>query len=76
MYDILKTIMVENLLLDADDVRPDASREDVGIDSLAVVELSLALRKRYGIHITDEELLELDTVADITELMRQRGTKV
>ncbi|MFC8850453.1 MULTISPECIES: acyl carrier protein [unclassified Micromonospora] len=76
MYEILKTIMAENLLLDADDVYPDASREDVGIDSLAVVELSLALRKRYGIHITDEELLELDTVADIAELMRQRGVKV
>lgn len=76
MYEILKTIMVENLLLDADGVHPDASREDVGLDSLAVVELSLALRKRYGIHITDEELLDLETVADIAELMGQRTANV
>jgi acyl carrier protein len=76
MYEILKTIMVENLLLNADGVRPDASREDVGLDSLAVVELSLALRKRFGIHITDEELLELQTVADIAQLMGQRTASV
>lgn len=76
MYELLKTIMVENLLLNADGVRPDASREDVGLDSLAVVELSLALRKRYGIHITDEELLELETVEDIAQLMGQRTAKV
>lgn len=73
MYELLKTIMIEDLLLDADDVRPDASREDAGLDSLAVVELSLALSRRLGIHITDEELLELKTVADIARLMGQRN---
>lgn len=72
MYELLKTIMIEDLLLDADEVRPDASREDAGLDSLAVIELSLALRRRFGIHITDEELLELGTVADIARLMGQR----
>lgn len=72
MYELLKTIMIEDLLLDADEVRPDASREDAGLDSLAVIELSMALRKRCGIHITDEELLELGTVADIARLMGQR----
>ncbi|MGE5827272.1 MAG: acyl carrier protein [Micromonosporaceae bacterium] len=72
MFDQLKAILIEDLLLDADEVRPDASREDAGLDSLAVVELSMALSRRLGIHITDEELLELKTVADIVRLMKQR----
>jgi acyl carrier protein len=76
MYELLKAIMVEVLLLDPDDVRPDASRKDAGLDSLGVVELSMALSKRHGIHITDDELLELDTVADIAELMEQRTAAV
>jgi len=76
MYELLKTIMIEDLLLDADGVRPDASREDAGMDSLAVIELSMALKKRFGIHITDEELLELETVADIVRLMGQRTAGV
>jgi acyl carrier protein len=76
MYELLKTIMVEDLQLDADDVRPDASREDAGLDSISVVELSMTLSKRFGIQITDEELLELDTVGDIARLMGQRTAGV
>jgi acyl carrier protein len=76
MYELLKTIMIEDLLLDTDELRPDASREDAGLDSLAVIELSMALSRRFGINITDGELLELETVADIAQLMRQRTAGV
>jgi len=72
MFELLKLVMVEVLLLDVDRVRPDASREDAGLDSLAVVELSMVLSQRHGIEITDDELLELDTVAQIVALMEQR----
>ena len=72
MYELLRTIMIEDLLLDADGVRPDASREDAGLDSLAVIELSIVLSQRHGINITDDELLELETVADIVALMGER----
>jgi histidinol-phosphate aminotransferase len=73
MYDLLKTIMIEDLQLDADGVHPGASREDAGLDSLAVIELSLALSQRLGVDITDDELLELKTVADIAQLIEQRS---
>jgi acyl carrier protein len=72
MYELLRTILIEDLLLDADGVRPDASREDAGLDSLAVIELSIVLSQRHGINITDDELLELETVADIVALMGER----
>jgi acyl carrier protein len=72
MYEQLKAIMVEVLLLDAEGVRPDASREAAGLDSLAVVELSMVLSQRLGIDISDDELLELNTVADIAALMQMR----
>lgn len=73
MYELLKTILIEDLELDAGEVRPDASREDAGLDSLAIVELSMVLSRRLGIAIPDDELLELDTVADIAELIEQRA---
>lgn len=75
MYDLLKTIMIEDLQLDADSVHPGASREDAGLDSLAVVELSIVLSQRHGIPITDDELLELKTVADIARLIEQRTAR-
>ena len=74
MYDLLKTIMIEDLQLDTAGVYPGASREDAGLDSLAVVELSMVLSERHGIPITDDELLELATVAEIAQLMEQRTT--
>jgi acyl carrier protein len=76
MYQLLKTIMIEDLQLDADDVSPDASREDAGLDSLAIVELSMVLRRRLGIDIPDDELLELETVADIAQLIKERTARV
>jgi acyl carrier protein len=72
MYELLKTIMIEDLQLDADAVSPDASREDAGLDSLAMVDLSVALSRRLGIDISDDQLFELKTVADIARLMEQR----
>ncbi|WP_367318558.1 acyl carrier protein [Streptomyces sp. HUAS ZL42] len=72
MYEQLKAIMVDVLLLDADSVHPDATLEEAGIDSLAVVELSLVLSQHHGIDITDDELIELDRVTDIAALMQQR----
>jgi acyl carrier protein len=72
VYELLKSLMTEVLLLDAGDVRPDASRDEAGLDSLAVVELSMVLSRHHGIEISDDELLELDTIAEIVELMELR----
>lgn len=72
MYEQLKAIMVDLLLLDADSVHPGATLEEAGLDSLAVVELSMVLSRHHGIEITDDELIRLYTVADIAALMEQR----
>ena len=76
MYELLKTIMIEDLKLDPADISPDASCEDAGLDSLAVVELSMVLSRRIGMDIPDDELLELTTVADIAQLIEQRTAGV
>ncbi|WP_212526477.1 acyl carrier protein [Actinospica durhamensis] len=72
MFELLKSVMSEVLQLNVDGLRPDASREDAGIDSLAVVELSLVLKQHHGMEITDDELFELATLAEIVTLMEQR----
>ena len=72
MYEQLKAIMVDVLLLDADSVRPEATLEQAGMDSLAVVELSMVLSRHHGIQISDDELIELHSVADIAARMEQR----
>lgn len=56
----------------SEDVVATADRTEVGLDSLAVVELSVLLSKRLDIEVQDYELLELGTVGDIAELLAER----
>lgn len=73
MYEVLKAILVEDLQLRDADVRPEVGREGAGLDSLAVVELSMILSKRLRIEISDDELMRVATVADIARLMEERS---
>ncbi|MEU1301509.1 histidinol-phosphate transaminase [Streptomyces shenzhenensis] len=72
MYELLKTIMIDELQVETDQVSPNASREDAGLDSLATFELSLALSQRLGVTIADEDLFGLKTLADIAEYLEKR----
>jgi acyl carrier protein len=73
MYEILSGILVNDLHLNASDIRPDASCEDAGLDSLAMVELSMILQKRINLQISDDELLAAKRVADIVRMMEARA---
>jgi len=46
--------------------------EDLGLDYLDLIKLTSKLERHYGIHILDEELDELRTVADVTTWVRHR----
>lgn len=59
--------------IDAETVGMDASlSDDVGLDSLDTVELTLALEQRYGIEIPDSELEDLVTVGDAVQLIDKK----
>ncbi|MFF9345195.1 MULTISPECIES: acyl carrier protein [unclassified Streptomyces] len=72
MYDELKDILVADLQVREEDVAPTATREEVGLDSLAVLELATALNERLGIEVHDYELLDAGTLADVARLMAER----
>lgn len=72
MYDELTSILVDNIGLAEENLRPDATLDEAGMDSLALVELSLVLENRYGVLISDDELIESATIADIANLVAQR----
>jgi acyl carrier protein len=72
MYEELRTLLIDDLGLNERELRPEAGREEAGLDSLAVVELSMLLSERFRVEISDEDLLEAATVADIAELLEQQ----
>lgn len=59
-------IIVETLGCDAEEVTPEASlSDDLGADSLAAVELVMALEEATGLSIAEEDAANLKTVGDI-----------
>jgi acyl carrier protein len=62
----VKDIIVEQLNVKADQVAGEAKFiEDLGADSLDIVELIMALEEEFGYEIPDEEAEKLLTVGDV-----------
>ncbi|KJK41331.1 acyl carrier protein [Streptomyces variegatus] len=76
MHDSVVEVFVARFGLDRETVVPDASFDDLGLDSLSQIELATALKKRLGIVITDEELSEISVVGDIVALAEKKGAVV
>ena len=65
-FEKMRDISVEALGCEAEQVTPEASlTDDLGADSLASVELTMALEEATGISIEDSALAEMKTVGDI-----------
>ena len=63
IFDKVKKIVVEQLDVEADAVKPEASfANDLGADSLDTVELVMALEEAFDIEIPDEVAEKIDTV--------------
>ncbi len=61
----VKAVIVDQLNVEEDDVTEDASFiDDLGADSLDIVELVMALEEEFGISIPDEEAESIKTVGD------------
>ena len=66
--DRVKHIIVEQLGVDEEEVRQEASFvDDLGADSLDVVELVMALEEEFGLEISDEDAEKLATVRQAIE---------
>ena len=64
-FDRVKKVVVEQLDVSEDEVTPDASFvEDLGADSLDVVELVMGLEEEFDVEIPDEDAEKITTVQE------------
>ncbi|MEE9550006.1 MAG: acyl carrier protein [Candidatus Binatia bacterium] len=69
----VKEIVCEQLGVSEDEVTPEASfLEDLGADSLDIVELVMALEEEYELEISDEDAEKIKTVQDIVSYIEGR----
>lgn len=68
MYDKVVEIIASQLQIDADQIDEHTKiMEDLGADSLDIVEILSAMEDSFGITISDEDIEELITVSDVVE---------
>ena len=70
----VKKITAEKLSVEPDEVVPQASFvDDLGADSLDLVELIMALEEAFDIEISDEEAEKLQTVKDAINYIKKHS---
>ena len=70
----VKEVIVEQLGVDPDRVKIEASFiDDLGADSLDIVELVMAMEEEFGIEIPDEDAEKLKTVGDVSNYLQAKG---
>ncbi|MEO6193670.1 MAG: acyl carrier protein [Thermoanaerobaculia bacterium] len=72
--DKVKSIIVEQLGVDEEEVTLDASfTEDLGADSLDIVELVMAFEEEFGIEIPDEEAEKISNVREAVDYIQNNA---
>ncbi len=72
VFDKVKEIIVEQLGVAEDSVTTEASFiDDLGADSLDIVELIMALEEEFDIEIPDSDAEKVTTVGDVVEYIKE-----
>ena len=61
-------IIAEQLVIDIESIKPESNIiDDLKADSLAIVEMLMAIEEKYGVNVPDEDVPNLKTVQDIAD---------
>lgn len=74
--DKVKEIIVDQLGVEAEQVKPEASFiDDLGADSLDTVELVMAFEEEFDLEIPDEDAEKIKTVGDAISYIKSKATE-
>ena len=69
----IKKAISEEFFISEEEITEESKlKEDLGIDSLASMQLILDMEKQFNIHVEDEEVMEIETVADVIALLEKK----
>ena len=73
LYDEIKEIIVTELALDKEVVVPEAHlQDDLGADSLGLLNLAEAIDARYGIQLQGDDLVDIANVGELVKLVKSK----
>ena len=74
IFDKLKELVVDQLGVEEDEVTMEATmQDDLGADSLDLVDLVMSVEEEFGVTVADEALENIKTVGDIVNYIEERA---
>jgi len=73
VYEKVKAIIIDTLTIEEDQITPEARfREDLGADSLDLVELIMAFEDEFGGQISDDDARSITTVEGAVKFISEK----
>ncbi|MCI6256355.1 acyl carrier protein [Pseudoflavonifractor sp. HCP28S3_F10] len=73
IFEKIAALLAEQLGVDADSITMDTSFEELGADSLDVVDLTSAVEEAFGLdELADENLSDMTTVGDFVRFLQAK----
>ena len=74
MFERIRDIIAEQLSIEPDEITEESSFiDDLGADSLDIVELIMALEEEFDMEIPDEDAEKISTVGDVIEYIKNHS---
>ena len=76
MLERMNEIIAEQLDVNVEELKPETNfKEDLGVDSLDLFELVMALEEEFDTEIPSEDLEKIATINDIAEYLKEKGVE-
>jgi acyl carrier protein len=69
---VVRTLLIEEFKIDEADIKPEATFKEMGLDSLDVVSLVMALEDRLNVEIPESELEGVERLENALDLLEKK----
>ncbi|AFV03175.1 MAG: acyl carrier protein [Dehalobacter sp. 4CP] len=71
VYEKVKAIVIDQLGVGEDEITPTTTFQALNADSLDIVELVMALEEEFNLDIADEEVENIQSIADVVKYVQE-----
>jgi acyl carrier protein len=74
MFETLKNLLVEELQLDADEIKMESElTNDLGINSIELADLVLMCEDKFDLEIADDDIHQFVTIGDVVNYLESKS---
>ena len=72
MFETLKNILVEELQIDPEEIKPESElANDLGINSIELADLVMLCEDKFGVEIEDDDIHKFVTIGDVVAYLEE-----